>query len=92
MYNHFRLGSIDFGVGDGWLGIGTQLPDAPLHVIGKLGQGVLVNDGYIAIEGTGAFRANGQDGLTRTVNVMGSNGQPCQLVFSKGILVSTSCP
>jgi len=92
MYNHFRLGSIDFGVGDGWLGIGTQLPDAPLHVIGKQGRGVLVNDGYIAIEGTGAFRANGQNGLTRTVNVMGSNGQPCQLVFSKGILVSTNCP
>jgi hypothetical protein len=92
MYNHFRLGSIDFGVGDGWLGIGTQLPDAPLHIIGKQGRGVLVNDGYIAIQGTGAFRANGQDGLTRTVNVMGSNGQPCQLVFSKGILVSTTCP
>jgi len=92
MYNHFRLGSIGFGVGDGWLGIGTQLPDAPLHIIGKLGRGVLVNDGYIAIEGTGAFRANGQNGLTRTVNVMGSNGQPCQLVFSRGILVSTNCP
>ncbi len=92
MYNHFRLGSIDFGIGDGWLGVGTQLPDAPLHVIGKQGKGVLVHDGYIAIEGAGAFRANGQDGLTRTVNVMGSNGNPCQLIFSKGILVSTTCP
>ena len=92
MYNHFRLGSIDFGVGDGWLGVGTQLPDAPIHVIGKQGRGILVTDGYIAIDGAGAFRAAGQDGLTRTVNVMGSNDQPCQLVFSKGILVSTNCP
>jgi hypothetical protein len=92
MYNHFRLGAIDFGIGDGWLGVGTQLPDAPIHVIGKEGRGVLVNDGYIAIQGGGAFRANGQDGLTRTVNVMGSNNVPCQLVFSKGILVSTNCP
>jgi len=61
-------------------------------VIGKQGRGILVTDGYIAIDGAGAFRAAGQDGLTRTVNVMGSNDQPCQLVFSKGILVSTNCP
>ncbi len=92
MYNHFRLGSIDFGVGDGWLGVGTQLPDAPIHVIGRQGRGLLVNDGYVAIQGTGAFRANGQDGLTRVVNVMGSNGVPCQMTFSKGILVATTCP
>lgn len=92
IYNHLRLGSIDFGVGDGWLGIGTQLPDAPIHVIGRQGRGVLVSDGYIAIQGTGAFRANGQDGLTRVVNVMGSDGNPCQMNFSKGILVATNCP
>ncbi|MCS7152924.1 MAG: hypothetical protein NZ989_03150 [Bacteroidia bacterium] len=124
MYNHFRLGSIQFGVGDGWVGIGTQMPDAALHIvppderprgilisegwlaIGKLNpgtfpaippglgsRGIYVDEGYIEIGGAGgAFRANGQDGLTRVVNVTGSNGQPCQLNFVKGILVGTNCP
>ncbi len=40
MYNHFRLGSIDYGVGDSWVGIGTQLPDAPLHIV-SLGQALI---------------------------------------------------
>ncbi|MCS6894854.1 MAG: hypothetical protein NZZ60_01740 [Bacteroidia bacterium] len=126
MYNHFRLGSIQYGLGEGWLGIGTQMPDAPLHIltsadigwprailvsdgwiaVGKsnpgtfpsiapgLGnRGIYVDEGYIEIAGpTGAFRANGQNGITQVVNVMGSNGQPCQLNFVKGILVGTTCP
>ncbi|MEN3041487.1 MAG: hypothetical protein ABDH66_08135 [Bacteroidia bacterium] len=129
MYNHFRLGSIQYGIGEGWVGIGTQMPDAPLHVVsavdlagGGWGRGILVSEGWIAVgkanpgtfppipaalgnrgiyvdEGyieiagpTGAFRANGQNGITQLINVMGSNGQPCQLNFVKGILVSTTCP
>ncbi|MCX8111661.1 MAG: hypothetical protein N3E49_00465 [Bacteroidia bacterium] len=122
MYNHFRLGSIQYGIGNGWVGIATQMPDAPLHIVATYGRGILVNEGWIAIgratPGTfpsipgalgnrgiyveegfieisgpgGAFRANGQNGLTQVVNVMGSNGQPCQLNFVKGILVGTSCP
>lgn len=124
MYNHFRLNSIQYGVGDGWVGIGTQMPDAALHIvppderkrgllisdgwlaIGKLSpgyfpsnlaalgsRGIYVDEGYIEIAGQGgAFRADGQNGLTRTIDVMGSNGQPCRLTFAKGILVATDCP
>ncbi len=124
MYNHFRLGSVQYGVGDGWVGIGTQMPDAALHIVppDERAQGILVSDGWIAIgtkasgyfpniaaanlsprgvyvqdgyieiNGTGAFRANGQDGLTQVINVIGANNQPCQLNFVKGILVSTTCP
>lgn len=96
MYNHARLGSIDYGVGDGWVGIGTQLPDAPLHVVSFwLGstRGILTDGLDVHIRGTtGSFVANGQPGLSVTVNVTGSNGQPCQLIFSKGILVQENCP
>lgn len=101
MYNHFRLGSIDYGIGDGWVGIGTQLPDAPLHVVSSWNnRGILIENGSleargtgnIEVAGTGTFRAAGQPGLTRTVNVMGAGGAPCQLIFSKGILVGTNCP
>jgi len=101
MYNLFRLGSIDSGVGDSWVGIGTQLPDAPLHIVSTWNnRGILVEDGSVVargtgdieVAGTGTFRAAGQPGLTRVVNVMGAGGAPCQLTFVKGILVSTNCP
>ncbi|MGQ9863950.1 MAG: hypothetical protein ACUVRD_05670 [Bacteroidia bacterium] len=94
--NHDRLGQFFYGFGDSWLGVGTQLPDAPIHIIGKstnnIPRGILVDDGHIHVRGTGAFQADGQVGLTRVVNVMGSNGQPCTLTFQKGILVATTCP
>ncbi|MCS7074206.1 MAG: hypothetical protein NZ108_07050, partial [Bacteroidia bacterium] len=32
------------------------------------------------------------NGLTRTVQVTGANGSPCNLVFTNGILTSTTCP
>ncbi len=94
MYNHARLGSIDYGIGDTWIGIGTQLPDAPLHIVSTWGgRGIIVESADVHINGaTGTFRANGQPGLSVTVNVMGANGQPCQLTFSKGILVQETCP
>lgn len=103
MYNHFRLGSIDYGVGDSWVGIGTQLPDAPLHIVSLwpgANRGILVDDGSVVTRGTGnievagsgTFRAGGQDGITRTITVKDQNGNNCQLVFVKGILVSTTCP
>nr|BAL57279.1 hypothetical protein HGMM_F50B04C05 [uncultured Bacteroidetes bacterium] len=101
MYNHFRLGSIDYGIGDSWVGIGTQLPDAPLHIVSTWNnRGIIVEDGSVVtrgggnieVAGTGTFRAAGQNGITRVVNVMGSTGTPCQLNFVKGILVSTNCP
>jgi len=31
-------------------------------------------------------------GHSGTVNVMGSGGQPCQMVYQNGILISTTCP
>ncbi len=31
-------------------------------------------------------------GHSGTVNVTGSNGQPCQMVYQNGILISTNCP
>lgn len=101
MYNHNRLNQIDYGVGDTWIGIGTQIPDAPLHIVSTWGnRGIIVEDGsvvtrgggHVEVAGTGTFRAAGQNGITRIVNVMGSGGTPCQLNFVKGILVSTTCP
>lgn len=94
MYNHARLGQIDYGIGDGWVGIGTQLPDAPLHIVSTWeNRGIIVEAADVHINGTGGtFRANGQPGLSVTVNVRGSNNQPCQLIFSKGILVQETCP
>ncbi|MCX7605872.1 MAG: hypothetical protein N2170_01230 [Bacteroidia bacterium] len=101
MYNHFRLGSIDYGIGDSWVGLGTQLPDAPLHIVSTWNnRGILVESGSVVtrgtgdieVAGTGTFRAAGQNGLTVVVNIMGAGGVPCQLTFSKGILVSENCP
>lgn len=101
MYNHFRLGSIGYGVGDSWVGIGTQLPDAPLHIVSPWNnRGILVDDGSVVtrgtgnieVAGTGTFRAGGQNGITRTITVKDQNGNNCQLVFVKGLLVSTTCP
>ncbi|MCS7188454.1 MAG: hypothetical protein NZ933_01490 [Bacteroidia bacterium] len=100
MYNHNRF-MRDYGVGDGWVGIGTQLPDAPLHIISTWeNRGIIVDDGSVItrgggdveVAGNGTFRAAGQAGLTVTIDVIGSNGQPCQLIFSKGILVGENCP
>jgi hypothetical protein len=38
------------------------------------------------------YQVSGTPGATRTISLIGSNGTPCQLVFSGGLLTSTTCP
>lgn len=44
------------------------------------------------LNATAAIQANGTPGATQTVVVKGSAGANCNLVFSMGLLTSTTCP
>lgn len=45
-----------------------------------------------AINSTGGYQAKGASGISRTVVLKGSNGADCNLVFTSGLLTSTTCP
>jgi hypothetical protein len=50
----------------------------------------LLTTGHLNV--TGGYNVGGTAGLTQTISVTGGGGGACNLVFTGGILTSTSCP
>lgn len=48
------------------------------------------SDGLATVT-AGGYTAQGSVGLSVSVPVTGSDGQPCQLVYTGGLLTGTSC-
>lgn len=79
--NRFSIGRVstadDFTIDpNGNVGIGITLPTEKLDVTGN-------------IKASGGYSSNGQQGLTRTINL--STGSPCSITITGGLITSTTC-
>ena len=45
-----------------------------------------------AVNATAGYQANGKAGVSRAIKVKGANGADCDLVYTFGLLTSTTCP